>query len=181
MSILPDPTALAKLISGVTRTMCATTFVPGDPLDRGESVCSQMVMLPLTGARTFTVVVSSDMRGSRALGSAFFGCADSDLTQDMVDDSIGELLNMVAGQISSVLGLDLTLGLPRPATLADIIAAGGSGLGDAELFRSEGSIDLGLWIFETCAVAATEPVVEPPRRSTFRSLLKRLRPGLPGS
>ena len=172
MSTLPDATVLAKMISNVTRAMCGTTFVAGDPLERGESLCRQMVMLPLTGKRTFTLVVSSDLRGSRALGSAFIGCPEKDLTQGMVDDSIGELLNMVAGQIRSTLGGDLMLGLPRRATLEDLVSSGGAGLADAALFRSEGKIDLWLWIFET------HPVTIQPPRSVFRSLLKKIRPGV---
>src|SRR5882724_10173117 len=110
MATLPDPTILARLISNVTQPMCGTTFAPGDPLERGESLCGQMAMLPLKGERNFTVVVASDTRGSRALGSAFFGCSDADLTTDLVNDAIGELLNMVGGQISSMLRLNLELG-----------------------------------------------------------------------
>lgn len=172
VSTLPEPAVLALLISNVTSAMCATTFVPGDPLERGESLCGQMAMIPLAGKQSFSVVVSSDTRGSRALGSAFFGCKDQALTQAMVDDSIAELLNMVAGQISNALHLDLALGLPRKTTLAEIIASGGSGIQDAVLFRSEGQIDLWLWVFEAHPLAGAPA----PAPSTFRSVLNRIRP-----
>lgn len=166
---------LARLISNVTNPMCSTIFVPGDPLARGESLCGQMAMIPLIGKRSFAVVVSSDTRGSRALGSAFFGCDEKALTQAMVDDSICELLNMVAGQISAALQLDLQLGQPRPTTLVEIMAASGSGVDTAILFRSEGRIDLWLWVFETHA--AMDKGAPPP--STFRSILNRIRPVFP--
>jgi len=130
-----------------------------------------MAMLQLNGERSFTVVVSSDSRGSRALGSAFFGCADADLTQIMIDDAIAELLNMVAGQISSTMHLNLALGLPHTTTLAEIIASGGEGVADAALFRSEGKVDLWLWVFENHPRAGATP-----RKTTFRSILKRLMP-----
>jgi hypothetical protein len=172
MSTLPEPGVLARMISNVTSSMCATYFVPGDPLARGESLCGQMAMIPLIGKRSFAVVVSSDMRGGRALGGAFFGCDEKDLTQAMVDDSISELLNMVAGQISAALQMDLQLGLPRRTTLAEIIAASGSGVDNAVLFRSEGKVDLWLWVFETHA--ALDKNAPPP--STFRSILNRIRP-----
>jgi hypothetical protein len=172
MSTLPDPTILARLISNVTHAMCGTTFVPGDPLERGESLCGQMAMIPLKGQRNFTVVVASDSRGSRALGCAFFGVADAALTPDLISDAISELLNMVAGQITSMLHLDLELGLPRQTTLAELIASGGDGIADATLFRSEGKVDLWLWVFENhvSSAAATAP-----KKSIFRSILKRLR------
>ncbi len=172
MSTLPEPAVLARLISNVTSSMCSTFFVPGDPLERGESLCGQMALIPLTGKKSFAVVVSSDTRGGRALGSAFFGCDEKDLTQAMVDDSISELLNMVAGQISAALALDLALGLPRRTTLGEIIAASGSGIENAALFRSEGKIDLWLWVFETHAILDRHA----PPPSTFRSILSRLRP-----
>jgi hypothetical protein len=180
MSSLPEPAVLARMISAVTHAMCGTTFAPEDPLARGESLCGQMAMIPLTGQRSFTVVVASDSRGSRALGSAFYGCADPELTQEMVDDAIAELLNMVAGQISSSLQLDLALGLPHPTNLAEIMASGGDGIADAALFRSEGKADLWLWVFENqppAAAAAKEAARS--TRATFRSILKKLRPSSP--
>ena len=170
MSTLPEPATLARLISNVTQAMCGTTFAPGDPLARGESLCGQMAMLPLKGERNFTVVVSSDVRGSRALGSALFGCSDPELTQAMIDDAIAELLNMVAGQISASLRLNLALGLPHRTTLAEIIASGGEGIADAALFRSEGKIDLWLWVFEN------HPAASVPKKSMFKSILKKIRP-----
>ncbi|HET6150881.1 MAG TPA: chemotaxis protein CheX [Polyangia bacterium] len=173
MSTLPEPEVLARLISNVTAPMCGTTFAPGDPLARGESLCGQMAMIPLKGERNFTVVVSSDTRGSRALGSALFGCADAALTQEMIDDAIAELLNMVAGQISSSLRLNLALGLPHRTTLAEIIASGGDGIADAALFRSQGTIDLWLWVFENHRLVNTNPLRG---RSVLRSLLQKLRP-----
>jgi hypothetical protein len=173
MSTLPDPKVLAALLSNVTRTMCGTTFSAGDPLTRGESLCGQMVLIPLTGSRSFNVIVSSDTRGSRALGAAFYGCDEKDLTKEMIDDAIGELLNMVAGQISAMLHLDLTLGLPHPTNLAEIVASGGSGIEDALLFHSEGKVDLWLWIFETHPPAPAE-VRPPTKRSILRSLLTRI-------
>ena len=174
MSSLPEPTVLARMISSVTHAMCATTFAPEDPLARGESLCGQMAMIPLTGDRNFAVVVASDSRGSRALGSAFYGCADAELTQEMVDDAIAELLNMVAGQISSALQLDLTLGLPHRTTLTEIMASGGEGIADAALFRSAGKADLWLWVFENHPAAVAAP--QQPKKATFRSILRRLRP-----
>jgi hypothetical protein len=149
ISKLPDPVELAALVSNVTQTMCGTTFVPDDPLSRGESLCGQMVMIPLIGEGNIIVVVASDGQGSRSLGAAFLGCPRQQLTQQMIDDTIAELLNMVAGQISAALGYTHTLGLPRRTNLAEIASGDGHGFEDAVLLRSEGRIDLRLWILET--------------------------------
>ena len=154
MSKLPDPETLAALVSNVTRTMCGVSFVPGDAMGRGESICRRMAMIPLQGDPNVTVVVASDAQGSRALGAAFFGRSPSAITPQMAEDAIAELLNMVAAQISTALGGAHKLGLPATTTLPEIAAAGGLRLNDAALLHSEGAIDLGLWILESPSPSA---------------------------
>jgi hypothetical protein len=95
----------------------------------------------------------------------------------MVDDSIAELLNMVAGQIISGLNLDMAIGLPRRTTLSEIIGFGGPGIEDAALLRSAGRIDLWLWILETTGSPSDDAA--PPRPASggvIRSLLRRIVP-----
>jgi len=157
MSKLPDPETLAALVTNVTQTMCGTSFVPGDPLARGESLYLQMVMIQLTGDPDITIVLSYDVQGSRALGAAFYGLGDAKLTQQMIDDAIAELLNMVAGQICTALQSNHVMGLPKRTRLTDIVRAGVSITNDAALLRSEGAIDLGLWILETKRTGPPEP------------------------
>lgn len=172
MSKLPDSQTLAGLVSNVTRTMCGVSFVPGDAMERGESICRQMVMIPLRGDPNIVVVVASDARGSRALGAAFFGKQPAEVTQQMVDDAIAELLNMVAAQISTALGSSHQLGLPARTTLPEIAAGRGLRLDDAALLHSEGAIDLGLWILEAPAAAPQNQAAGAP--GGFRSLLRRI-------
>jgi len=45
MGRLPDRKQLASIVSEVTRVMCDTVFVAGDPLERGESLCRRLVMI----------------------------------------------------------------------------------------------------------------------------------------
>ncbi|HET6146681.1 MAG TPA: chemotaxis protein CheX [Polyangia bacterium] len=170
MPKLPDSQTLAGLVSNVTRTMCGVSFAPGDAMARGESICRRMAMISLRGDPNVVVVVASDARGSRALGAKFFGRKLTDITQQMADDAIAELLNMVAAQISNALGSTHQLGLPSQTTLPEITAGGGFRLDDAALLHSEGDIDLGLWILESPAADARAPA---PRG--LRSLLHRFR------
>jgi len=170
MSKLPDSQTLAGLVSNVTRTMCGVSFAPGDAMARGESICRRMAMIPLRGDPNVIVVVASDAQGSRALGAKFFGRKPSDITPQMADDAIAELLNMVAAQISTALGSTHQLGLPSQTTLPEIAAGGGLRLDDAALLHSEGEIDLGLWILESPSASTT---AEAP--GGLRSLLRRLR------
>jgi hypothetical protein len=168
MPTLPDPQVLAKLVSFVTEQLCEAVFLPEDPLERGESVCAKMYLLPLVGEPRISVVLGCDRRGSRALARAIFKCDDSALKNDIADDAVRELLNMVASQIRTALVPDHNLGLPRLTSLFEIIETGGLKLDDAVLLRSQGKIDLRVWVFEQSV--PKEP--EAPR-GIFRSLLRR--------
>lgn len=43
-----------------------------------------------------------------------FACSPEEADPSMVQDALGELLNILAGQVKSLLALDHKLGLPRP-------------------------------------------------------------------
>jgi len=172
-SCLPDPDALARLVSNVTGSMCGATFAPAEDSARGQSVCGRMVMLPLQGHRDINIVLSSDAAGARALGAAMFGCAPENLTHAMVDDAIAELLNMVAGQLHTALKLDASLGLPRPTSLAEMAEKGGVGFDDSVLLSSTGIGEMKLWIFER-TVPAAEPGTPAKTGGMFRSLFRKL-------
>ena len=147
MSALPDALTLARLVSNVTETVPGTRFVPADDSVRGQSICGRMVLLPIQGARDISVVLSCDSAGGQALAAALRGCSRHQLTRQMIDDAIAELLNMVAGQIQTELEIDQPLGLPRTTTLAEL-SQGGVGFVDSILLTSDNLGDLKLWVFE---------------------------------
>jgi hypothetical protein len=140
--------SLASLVTSVTEAMCEVKFNPWDPMARGESLAGKMVLLPLEGERKISIVLAYDARGGRALASKLFRLTPDQLSSDLIDDAVRELLNMVAGQVSRSLKIDQRLGLPRPTNMAEIAAEGGPGAADSVLLRSEGQADLRLWIFE---------------------------------
>lgn len=142
-----DRNDVANIVSDVTRIMCDTVFVPGDPLERGESLYQRLTMISMRGDPNITVVLAADNGAGRSLASSFFSCRAVDVTEPMIDDVIAELLNMLAGQISGALAYRYSLGLPHRATLKDI---SGETLvfEQAILLRSIGRVDLGLWLLE---------------------------------
>jgi Chemotaxis phosphatase CheX len=172
-AVLPDALTLAALVSNVTDTICGTKFVPADDMMRGQSICGRMVLLPIKGIRDISVVLSCDSSGGRALGAALRRCPPDQLTRAMIDDSIAELLNMVAGQIQTALEIDQPLGLPRTTSLSEISQKTGVGFSDSILLTSQGLGDLKLWIFET--TAPVEPAPRATSGRTFRSLFQRVR------
>jgi hypothetical protein len=169
----PDALTLAALVSNVTETICGTKFVPADDMLRGQSICGRMVLMPIKGLRDISVVLSCDTSGGQALGAALRGCPRDQLTRAMIDDSIAELLSMVAGQIQTALEIDQPLGLPRPTSLAELAQGGGVSFDDSILLTSQGLGDLKLWIFETASPGEQTP--QGKTRRTFRSLFQKLR------
>ena len=124
--------------------MCDVTFVPGDAMERGESICRQMVMISLRGDPNIVVVVASDTRGSRALGAAFFGKKPTEVARQTVwTTAIAELLNWWRRRSRTRSARSAGFGLPSRTTLPEIAAGGGLRLDDARLMHSEGAIDLG--------------------------------------
>jgi hypothetical protein len=147
MSKLPDRLHLASIVSQVTRVMCDTVFIPCDPIERGESLYRRLTTISMVGDPDVTIVLAVDNDGGRALASSFFSCAPRDITQPMIDDVIAELLNMLAGQLSAALSYRYALGLPRRISL-DELTDQDLDFEEAVLLRSEGKVDLGLWLLE---------------------------------
>jgi chemotaxis phosphatase CheX-like protein len=172
---LPDAVTLARLVSNVTEVVSATRFVPADDSARGQSICGRMVLLPIKGARDISVVLSCDSAGAQALASALCHCSRDQLTREMIDDAIAELLNMVAGQVQAELQIEQSLGLPRPTTLSELSQGGGVAFEDSVLLTSEGMGDLKLWVFERTVPAEGAPPM-PGIGKGFRSLFRKLRP-----
>jgi hypothetical protein len=148
-----DRQRIAGVVSEVTRVMCDTVFVAGDPLERGQSLYRRLTMISMRGDPNISVVLANDDPGGRALASAFFSCPPRDVTQSMIDDVVAELLNMLAGQISGAMSYSYSLGLPHRTTLSELNREDLE-FGQVILLRSEGKIDLGLWLLEEPPVPA---------------------------
>jgi hypothetical protein len=116
---IPGPDKLADLVSGVTETMFGMSFALAPPRDTSPWNTMppwRTVLLPIHGRRPITVAIAADEQGGRMLGSRMFSCDAASVDASMIDDSLRELANIVAGQVKSVMGLDQALGLP---TLGD--------------------------------------------------------------
>ena len=112
---IPGPDKLADLVSGVTETMFGMSFALAPPREHAPWKTEppwRTVLLPIRGKRHITVAIAADEAGGRVLGSRMFSCDATTVDDSMIDDSLRELANIVAGQVKSVMGLDQALGLP---------------------------------------------------------------------
>ena len=144
MNPVPSAETLAAMVTKVTQTMFGMSFNLEDrqaPAPWLNVPVWRMVLLPITGARPITVALAADDAGGTHLCKAMFACEDVDAA--MVDDSLSELVNIIAGQVKGAMGLDQKLGLPK-VTLG---AAKGDGWRGATLHS--GAKEVRVWVAVT--------------------------------
>ncbi len=148
MSSLPPAEKMAEVVSGVTETMLGLRFKP----DMGGRPWSELVwraaVLPIPGARPLTVGLSSDKPGCTALGAKMFQIGTDEVSEDLLNDALCELVNMTAGLLKSHMQLEQALGLPR------IVSSGQAPVpappptdANSVVLRAE-KVGLVLWVFE---------------------------------
>jgi hypothetical protein len=139
------PTVLAGLVSKVMTTSCGIKFLP---FKEGVSapVPWRAASLPINGGRPVAVGLTSDERGCFALASGLLQMSPSDLDNGMVEDSLRELVNMLAGQVKRAMSLDLALGLPEIVPPADVARRIDGGPQSKAVVVSSGSFQLMCWV-----------------------------------
>ncbi len=150
---LPTPDLLAELVSNVTRPMFGISFAlapesPGNTPFQGAEPY-RTLLLGIEGSRPLTVAIAADRPGAKMLGGVMFGCPPDDVDVSMIEDALGELLNIFSAQVKKVLDLDERLGLPRVAGPAETLQR-------VKAWRSatlrSGTTNVTVWV----AVAETE-------------------------
>lgn len=105
-----DEKKLVSLVSEVTSSICGVAFSLASHVDPAPWL---IATLPISGGRPITVGIVSDEAGCRALASGMLQCPPATLDRALIEDTIREILNMVAGQVKTAMSLDQALGLPR--------------------------------------------------------------------
>jgi len=94
-----------------------TSFLDGDPaglLVSGDDVAVERVTgcVHLSGAYTGSIMLSCSGSAARDAAAALFSMQPGDVTQNEIIDAIGELANMVGGNVKSMLPGPSVLSLP---------------------------------------------------------------------
>ena len=80
------------------------------------------VIVPLIGDPLYLVTAKSTATGGSALACVMFECAPDETSAAMIEDSLRELTNILAGQLKTLIAQEHQLGLPSrledDATLA---------------------------------------------------------------
>lgn len=145
-TLLPTPDALAAIVSGVTETMLGLTFRADLDGDAWMKLLWRVAVLPIAGALPITVGLSSDRPGCEALGARMFRIPREQVSDQMLSDSLRELVNMTAGLLKSHLQLEQPLGLPRLIPHDEPAFSRPSGR-SCTVLRAD-DLGLVLWVFE---------------------------------
>lgn len=170
MSQIPTSDTLANLVAAATESMFGMSFVAWeatsgslpweDPDERWHTIT-----VPLEGARPILVAAGSDDAGGRALAAAMFACSSKEVDADMIRDGIGELVNVLAGQVKSAMSLTQKIGLPR-ALLEDSLPTDEGGMLHATVLRTSDEVQV--WVavaeFHPAAEALTAPALPTPQQ-----------------
>ena len=119
MNDLPTPETLATVVDETTQAMygvpvtyagdCANGLPLADPR-------APTVIVPLIGNPLYIITAHADPQGGPTLASAMFSCTPDEANEEMIEDSLRELCNIVAGQVKSLVAPEHEIGLPSRLT-----------------------------------------------------------------
>ncbi|HEY0711247.1 MAG TPA: chemotaxis protein CheX [Polyangia bacterium] len=119
MALPLQPAALSSLVSKVMEASCGLNFKPTGvsykPVPPWRAVALQ-----IHGGGTRTVAIGGDQDACMAIASGLLQRPEKELDTQMVEESMLELLNMVAGHIKRAMAIDVALGLPEIVSVEDI-------------------------------------------------------------
>ncbi|GAO05386.1 hypothetical protein PSR1_04300 [Anaeromyxobacter sp. PSR-1] len=141
---------MASVVSGVTQTMLGLTFVPDAARTPWRDLVWRGAVLAIDGARPLTVGLSSDREGCTALTAALFQIGADEVSDEMLSDSLCELVNMTAGLLKAHLRLEQALGLPRVVPAGQPPVPPPPESANSVVLRAE-HLGLVLWVFEGLA------------------------------
>ena len=104
--------AVAKLESQVTGMMMGLSFTVTHEFRPPSLTQRRTATIALSGGRSLRIALSANDEGCAKLGSAMFAVHPTDVDGSMKNDSLGELLNMISGQLQRAMSIDSALGLP---------------------------------------------------------------------
>jgi chemotaxis protein CheX len=131
---------LTEVVRSVWDAMLGLTLIPSetpyeaDTADRSLCGCVQ-----ITGSWEGAVMIDLPEKLARDAAAAMFGCEPDDLSDDEVLDALGEVANMVGGNVKGMIDGECKLSLPTVAEGADFrIAVPGSGVQTVLVFDCAG-------------------------------------------
>jgi chemotaxis protein CheX len=143
-----DTPDLAAIVEGAVTAMLGIDL--GEPVehDTAAAGCSLCASVQFAGGWEGAVVVGSDIAFGRETAAAMFDIEADDVTDDEIADALGELANMIGGNVRPLLPGAETLSLPTVVRGDDIkLGIPGARVWVAIVYRRDGS-EVSVQIYE---------------------------------
>lgn len=120
-----DRETLATIATEAVSAMFRLELNPVDDVVDGAAMSrqSRSVVLRLVGTPEITLALACDDQAGAQLAGAMFDVSPQNASGAMIEDSLRELANILAGQVKSLMAPDHEIGLPRvqrdPSALRD--------------------------------------------------------------
>ncbi len=117
-----DDAALTEIVQNVWSTLLGSPATPTDARD----VSATTVSISISGAWNATVTMTMDQPAVGAFAAQLFGMEVDELDDELKADAIGEIVNVVGGNVKSQLDTDPPTALSLPIVslgVPDIVGA----------------------------------------------------------
>lgn len=104
------------MLMSVTQSMFNETFVPDEKRSQMpdlESTNRYARVLTLSADTKIELVCIGSARCGAQLAGKLLQCAESEVEAEVIGDAVGELVNVIAGQVKSFMGTSHVIGLPQ--------------------------------------------------------------------
>ena len=131
---------LTEVVRSVWDSMLGLTLVPADtPYETDGDQRYLTGCVQIAGTWEGAVMIDLPEELARESAAAMFGCEPEDLSDEEVLDALGEIANMVGGNVKGMIDGECKLSLPTVAEGADFrIAVPGSGVHTVLVFDCAG-------------------------------------------
>jgi len=136
----PSETDLREVVESVWSSMLGLQLVPADhAYDRDPDARNLTGTVQITGEWTGAVMVDLPEKLARDAAAAMFGMEPDDLGEEEVLDALGEVANMIGGNVKGLLDAECKLSLPTIAEGGDFrVAVPGSSTHTLLVFDCDG-------------------------------------------
>jgi hypothetical protein len=121
---LPTPETLAGIVDETAQTLYGVSIQYAGECAISMPVCdatAATIILPLIGNPLYLISAHADSKGGAALASVIFNCESHETSYEMREDSLRELCNMVAIQVTSLIAQQHEIGMPSRLTDSDMM------------------------------------------------------------
>lgn len=113
-----------EILEQITHDLCSTML--GFDVDfsaqqfDGQSAENILGTLSISGERTAGVRIEATPDAARAIGSRLFHMSEDQLSEEDLLDAIGEVTNIIGGNVKGAFGAECDLSLPRACRLGSL-------------------------------------------------------------